>query len=90
VKWERVKDARGSGMCRCDAARPKQARDRQQEKEEELCRTTMSNCAACKTTVCREVMRGGRGGEYGAPRSERDAAQRHEAVGCAESGVGGG
>jgi hypothetical protein len=86
----RAKNARGSGVRGSDAARPKQARDQQQEKEEELCRTTTSNCAACRTTVCREVTRGGRGGEYGAARSEREAAQRHEAVGGAESGVGGG
>jgi hypothetical protein len=36
VKWERVKDARGSDMCRCDAARPKRARVQQQEEEEQL------------------------------------------------------
>jgi hypothetical protein len=36
AKWERVKDARGSDMCRCDAARPKQARVQQQEEEEQL------------------------------------------------------
>jgi hypothetical protein len=69
---------------------PKQARDRQQEKEEELCMTTTSNCEVCKTTVCKEVMRGGRGGKYDAARSEREAAPRHEAVASAESGVGGG
>jgi hypothetical protein len=36
AKWERVKDARGSDMCRCDAARPKRARVQQQEEEEQL------------------------------------------------------
>jgi hypothetical protein len=36
VKWERVKDARGSDMCRCDAARPRRARVQQQEEEEQL------------------------------------------------------
>jgi hypothetical protein len=43
-------------MCRCNAARLRQTRDRQQGKEE-LCRTMTSSCAACRTTVCREVTR---------------------------------
>jgi hypothetical protein len=34
--------------------------------------------------------RGGRDGIYGAASSKGEAAQRHEAVGCAEPGVGGG
>jgi hypothetical protein len=34
--------------------------------------------------------RGGRGGKHDVASSEADAAQRHEAVGCAEPGVGGG
>jgi hypothetical protein len=36
TKWERVKDARGSDMCRRDEARPKRARVQQQEEEEQL------------------------------------------------------
>jgi hypothetical protein len=34
--------------------------------------------------------RGNRGGKYGAVSSEGEAAQWHEAVGCAEPDVGGG
>jgi hypothetical protein len=34
--------------------------------------------------------RGGRGGKYGVASLEGEAAQRHEAVGCVEPGVGGG
>jgi hypothetical protein len=46
-------------MCRCNAARPKQTRDRQQEEEEELCRTTTSSCVTFWTTACRAAAANG-------------------------------
>jgi hypothetical protein len=42
----RAKDARGSDMCRCNAARPKRAGDQQRKKEEDLCRATTYKAAA--------------------------------------------